>query len=119
MWDSQRKKKERERERENFAVKDSKLTCSLVGSQNKGLSQYHRRASQLPTGSSPLQEAEADVGQPELESKGHSRPQSLASSTKLSRLLVANHIFLGSWMLTSVRRLAASYLLSRGGTWRT
>ena len=37
----------------------------------------------------------------------------------VNKLPVANYIFLGSWMLTYVRRVTASYMLSRGGTWRT
>ena len=39
--------------KENFLVKGSNLTHSLACPQNKGLSEYQRRASQLHTGPSP------------------------------------------------------------------
>ena len=50
-----RERGKKERERENFPSKSSNLTHSLVGSQNKGLSEYNRRASWLQTGPSPCQ----------------------------------------------------------------
>ena len=48
LWDSQRerKKKKKRRERENFPMKSSNLRHSLAGLQNKGMSEYQKRASQ-------------------------------------------------------------------------
>ena len=65
-------------------MKGSNPTRILACSQNKGLSDYQRRASLLHTGPShtPL-EAEAGVLQSDMEGKGQSRPQRPASSTKL------------------------------------
>ena len=54
LWDSQR---EREEKRENFPAKVSNLALS----QNKGLSQYQRRASLLRTVFSRPLEAERQV----------------------------------------------------------
>ena len=77
-----------ERERENIpALPD----CS----QNKGLSKYQRRASQLWTGPSPTRGREAGELQPELE-KGNLSPRNILHQT-VSRLPVANQVFLGSW----------------------
>jgi len=42
LWDSQR---ERKKERENYPAKNPNLTHCWAGSQNKGLSEYQRRAS--------------------------------------------------------------------------
>ena len=65
LWDSQRKKKmrerERERERENFPKKGSNLRHSLACSQNKGLSEYQRRASWLWIDPAPDRGREAGV----------------------------------------------------------
>ena len=92
------REKKRERERENFPVKDSNLTRSLAGSQKKGLSKYQRRASQLPTGSSPVLEAERQAGDSQSrKARGTLCPRHSILHQTVSRLPVANHIFLESW----------------------
>ena len=78
------------------------LMCSLSGSQNKGLSEYQMRASWLCTGSflSPPLEAERQACEAVRAGRqGAISAQRQASFTKLSRLLVANYVFLGSWMV--------------------
>ena len=66
LGDSQR---EREK-KENFPVKGSNLMWSQAHSQNKGLSEYQRRASQLHTGPFVPRGGEVGLGQPEPEGKG-------------------------------------------------
>ena len=71
--------------------------CSLAGSQNKGLGKYQRRASQLYTDPSPhLRGREARAGR---QGAAVISVPEMASSTKLSRLPVANYIFLRSWII--------------------
>ena len=88
----------------------------LARSQNKGLSKYQRRASQLWTGPSPTRGREAGELQPELE-KGNLSPRDGILYQTASRLPVANQVFLG-W-LTSARRVAARDQLPRRDTRHT
>ena len=86
LWDSQRereKKKKKMRERENFPMKNSNLRHCRAHSQNKGLSKYHRRASQMQTGPCPARGREAGRQQPEMEGEGAILVPETASSTKL------------------------------------
>ena len=79
LGDSQR---EREK-KENFPVKGSNLMWSQAHSQNKGLSEYQRRASWLQTGPLPQLEAERQVGNSHSQkAKGNLGPRD-GSSTKL------------------------------------
>ena len=87
------------------------LTRILAHSQNRGLSEY-QRASWLHTGPSPLPRPpytlptpiggrEAYGQQPRLEGKGlllQSQPETGILHQTVSRLPIANHISLGSWM---------------------
>ena len=68
-------------------------------SQNKGLSEYQRRASQYGLAHHPAGGREEGKQQPELEGKGQSGPRDSIFHQNVSRLPVANHIFLGSWMV--------------------
>ena len=67
--------KKKERERENFPVKSSNLRHCQARSQNKGLSEYQRRASRQWTSPSPSRGREAGGWQPEPEGKGQTWPQ--------------------------------------------
>ena len=69
-------------------MKSSNLRHSLAGLQNKGMSEYQRRASWLQTGPSPTRDREAGGGQPELE-RGNRGPRE-ALSTKLQAGFIAN-----------------------------
>ena len=64
---------------------------------------------------------EAGVQQPEPESKGllQSWPRDCIFHQTVGRLLVANHIFLGSWWFTSARSVTAWDQFPRGDTWQT
>ena len=53
------REREKERERENFPGKSFNLRHCQALSQNKGLSEYHRRASQQQNGPSPTRVREA------------------------------------------------------------
>ena len=92
-------KKKKERERENFPVKGSNLRYSLACSQNKALNNHQRKVGWLWTGPSPPEGREAGMRQPEPEGEGPSQPQSQHPPKTVSRLPVANHDFLGSWMV--------------------
>ena len=74
----------------------------LACSQNKGLhpSEYQRRASQLHLGPSLRRGREASVWQPEPEGNGlvQSLPQRPHLPPSLTRLSIANHVFLRSWV---------------------
>ena len=94
LWDNQR---EREKKRENFPTKSSNLKHSLAHSQNKGLSEHQRRASQLWI-CPPLLEAERQAGDSQRwKARGYRGPRDGILHQTLSRLPVANHVFLGSW----------------------
>ena len=62
------------REKKNFPTKSSNLRHCLACSQNKGLSEYQRRASQLRTSPSPTRGREAGGQHPESEGKGQTQP---------------------------------------------
>ena len=105
LWDSQRerkktktKNKKRERERENFPAKSSNLKHCQACSQNKGLSEYQRRASWLQTGPSPTRPREAGGRQPEPE-RGTLSPRDSILYQTACRLPVANQAFLGYWVV--------------------
>ena len=112
-----KKKKRGKRKRENFPAKSSNLRHCWGHSQNKGLTEYKRRARQLPTGPLPTGGREAGGWQPEPEGKGQTRPQRQHPCIKLwagSQLLIKS-----SWdpgWLTSTRRVAARDQLPRGDT---
>ena len=75
---------------------------SLACSQNKGLSKYQRRVSWLCIGPAPCPHPTGgSEQQSELEDKGllQSWPETGILHQVVSRLPVANHIFLGSWMV--------------------
>ena len=124
LWDHQREKKER-----TFLPKA--LTCILAQSQNRGLSEYQRRASWLHTGPSPLPcpLLHAPSPSPPEEERQTGDSQSWKSrgcccnlsprqaSTKLwpgSQLLTTSSWDPGWW--TSTRRGAAWDQLPRGDT---
>ena len=90
--------REREKKRENFRTKSYKLRHCQACSQNKGLSKYQRRASQLRTSPSPAGGREAGGLQPELE-RDNLGPRDGILYQTASRLPVANQVFLGSWMV--------------------
>ena len=90
--------REREKKRENFRTKSYKLRHCQACSQNKGLSKYQRRASQLRTSPSPAGGREAGGLQPELE-RDNLGPRDGILYQIASRLPVANQVFLGSWMV--------------------
>ena len=96
-------------------MKSPNLRHCRACSQNKGLSEYQRRASWLQTGPSPTRGREAGRGEPELE-KGNLSSRE-ASSTKLqagSQLLTKT-----SWdsrQLTSTQRVAARDQVPRRDT---
>ena len=94
-------------------MKSSNLRHSLAHSQNKGLSEYQRRTSQLQTGPLPQLEAERQVGDSQSQKGAISAPE-MASSTKLqagSQLLAKT--YWDSGRLTSARRVAARDQLPR------
>ena len=90
--------REREKKRENFLMKSYKLRHCRACSQNKGLSKYQRRASQLRTSPSPAGGREAGSLQPEPE-RGNLGPRNGILYQTVSRLPVANQVFLRSWMV--------------------
>ena len=96
LWGSQRGKKKRERE--NFPMKGSNLRHSLAGSKNKGLIEYQSRASCLSSSPFPLTEAERQTARARRQGAISASETGILHQT-VSRLPVANHIFLGSWMV--------------------
>ena len=80
-------------------MKSSNLRHYQAHSQNKGLSVYRRRASRLQTDPFPARGREAGGQQPETEGKGQTQPQRGILYQTVSGLLVANRVFLGSWMV--------------------
>ena len=79
-------------------MKNSNLRHSRACSQNKRLSKHQSRASWLQTGPSPAGGREAGRRQPELESEGiHLGPRNGILHQTVSRIPVANQIFLVSW----------------------
>ena len=95
LWGSQRGKKKRERE--NFPMKGSNLRHSLAGSKNKGLIEYQSRASCLSSSPFPLTEAERQTARARRQGAISASETGILHQT-VSRLPVANHVFLGSWM---------------------
>ena len=89
-WDRQRERKKRE----NFSVKSSNLRHFRARSQNKGVSEYQKRARQLGTGPSPIGGREAGRQQPEPAS-GNLGPRDGILYQTASRIPVANQVFLG------------------------
>ena len=95
------RERERERERENYPIKSPNLrllNLTAGGSQNKGLSEYQRRASHLWTGPSPARGREAGGWQPEPERDNLGPRDGMLYQTSCS-LPVANQDFLGLWMV--------------------
>ena len=75
-------------------------------SQNKGLSEYQRRASRLQTGPSPTEVRETGRQQAERE-RDKLRPRDSILYQTASRLPVANQDLLGFWMVNIPGRVAA------------
>ena len=76
--------------------------CSLACSQNKGLSEYQRRASWLHTGSSTHRRQRGRWVTARAGRQGVApilAPETSILCQTVSRPPVANHIFLGSWMV--------------------
>ena len=80
-------------------MKSSNLRCSLAHSQNKELSKHQSRASQLQTGCSPQRRQRGRHATARVGRHGATSAPEMASFTRLSRLPVANQVFLGSWMV--------------------
>ena len=78
-------------------MKSPNLRHCRACSQNKGLSEYPRRASWLQTGPSPTGGREAGRRQPESKGKGQTWPRDGIPYQTANKLSVANQIFLGSW----------------------
>ena len=72
--------------------------CSLVHSQNKGLSKYQRRASRLHIDLSPVQRQRdrQATARARRHMAGNLGPRDGIFQQTVSRLLVPNHVFLGS-----------------------
>ena len=98
-------------------MKISNLRHSWACSQNKGLSEYQRRASQLQTGPSPHQRQVGDSQN--QKARGNLGPRDDILHQTVSGLPVANQVFLESGCLTSARRVAVRDQLNRGDTWHT
>ena len=79
---------------DSYPVKSPNLRHRQACSQNKGLSEFQRRASRLQTFPSPARDKQAE-GQPEKE-RGNCSPRE-AVTTKLQAGFVANQDFLGFW----------------------
>ena len=108
MWDSnpiwgiareEKKKRKRERERN---ISQKAVMWSLNHSQNKGLSKYQRTASWLWTGPSPphRQRQRGRCATARARRQGAiSPPETGILHQTVSRLPVASHIFMASWMV--------------------
>ena len=81
----------RERKKKNFPVNSSNLELSLAHSQNKGLSKYQRKASQLQTIPSSCKRQRGRPATARVRKKGAISAPETASSTKM---------WVGSWLLT-------------------
>ena len=108
MWDSnpicgiarEGKKKKKERERENIPQKA--VMWSLNHSQNKRFSKYQRTASWLWTGPSPprcRRQRGRHATARARRQEAISAPETGILHQTVSRLPVANHIFMASWMV--------------------
>ena len=72
--------------------------CSLACSQNKGLSKYQRRASQLHTGPSPSMEAERQAcNSHSWKARGNLGSRDQHPPPNCEQAPSSNHVFLGSW----------------------
>jgi len=112
--------RERKKERENFPAKSSNLRHSLVCSQNKGLSEFQRRTSQLRTGPSPCLRQRGRWATAGAGRQGAILGSETASSTKLWAGFQLLTKF--SWdpgRLTSTRIVSARDQLPRGDTQHT
>ena len=89
LWDHQRERKKR-----SFPKKA--LRCSLACSQNKGVREYQKRASQHCTGLSQRQRGRCVTARARRQGAILAPETGILHQT-VSRLPVANHIFLGSW----------------------
>ena len=77
------RERNKKRERENFPQKSSNLKCNLDCSQNKGLSEHQRRASQLQTSPSLDQRQRGRLVTARARRKGAILAPDTASSIKL------------------------------------
>ena len=112
MWHSnpncgiaREREKKRERER-TIPAKSPNLRHCWAHSQNKGLSEYQRRASRLRTGPFPAGGREVGGWQPELE-RGNLGPRNAILYQTTSRLPASNQDFLGFWT-ADIRREGCS-----------
>ena len=119
LWDNQREReRERERVRENYPAKSPNLRHCQACSQNKGLSEYQRRASQLWTGPFPTRGREAGGGQPEPERGNLSPRDSILYQTATGSQLLTKTSGDSGW-LTSAGGVATRDQLPRRTTWHT
>ena len=99
-------------------MKSSNLRHCQAHSQNKELSEYKRRASQLQTGPYPTSSREADGRQPELERDNLSPRDHILHQTA-SRLQLLTKCSWDPGQLTRTRRVTARDQLPRGDTQHT
>ena len=92
-----KKKKKEERERENFPAKSSNLSHYWACSQNKGLSEYQRRVSQLWTSPSLPEAGRQESDSQSGKTRGKLGPRDSIPYQSASRLPVAKQVFLVSW----------------------
>ena len=102
MWDSNPNrgiaKETKKQKQKPFPTRGSNsIRWPLACSQNKGLSNYQRRASCLRTGPSPCWRLRGRQGTARARSKGNLGPRDGILHQTVSRHLVANQLFLGSW----------------------
>ena len=102
MWDSNpncgiaREREKKRRETENFPTKSSNLRHSLARSQNKGMSEYQRRAIQVCTDPSTQLEAERQVCHSQSQkARGNLSPRDRIFHQSVSRFPVASGILDG------------------------
>ena len=102
-------------------MKSSNLRHSLACSQNKGLSEYQRRVSQLRTCPSPhqrqSQKARGDSQSQKV--RGNLGPRDGILHQTVSRLPVANQVFLGSWTIDICQEDRSQRSAPRGDTRHT
>ena len=115
-----RERENKERERENFPTNSSNLRQTLTCSQNKGLSEYQRRASRLQTSPASCWRQRARWVTARAGGRGAISAPEMASSTKIwadSQLLTKSSWDPGG--LTFARRGAARAQPPRGNTQHT
>ena len=100
MWDIAREREKIKKRARERTFPQKALRHNLVCSQNKGVSEYQKRASQLRTGHSPRQRQRGRWAKPEPEGEGQSRPQSQHPPSNCEQAPSCyDQVFLGSWMV--------------------